>query len=142
MTPCSPPGRPGPRTATRVVLTATGEGMPEKCRLLESVQAAPILIVTSIGSAEKLALWRERGAEVLEQPASATGILDVGSLLTELAGRGMTNVLVEGGAGTLGGFRDAGEIDEVHAFIAQNCSAVRGPGRRSQVRYCGNRRSD
>ena len=30
----------------------------------------------------------------------------------------MTNVLVEGGAGTLGAFRDAGEIDEIHAFIA------------------------
>jgi diaminohydroxyphosphoribosylaminopyrimidine deaminase/5-amino-6-(5-phosphoribosylamino)uracil reductase len=30
----------------------------------------------------------------------------------------MTNVLVEGGAETLGRFRDAGEIDEVHAFVA------------------------
>jgi diaminohydroxyphosphoribosylaminopyrimidine deaminase / 5-amino-6-(5-phosphoribosylamino)uracil reductase len=109
---------PGPRTATRVVLTATGEGLPDKCRLLESVQAAPILIVTSAGCAKKLAPWRERGADVLELPPSASGVLDVKSLLTELAGRGMTNVLVEGGAGTLGSFRDAGEIDEVHAFIA------------------------
>lgn len=109
---------PGPRTATRVVLTATGDGMPDKCRLLESAQAAPILIITSSGCAKKLTTWRERGAEVLELPASATGTLDVKTLLTELAGRGMTNVLVEGGAGTLGSFRDAGEIDEVHAFIA------------------------
>ena len=51
-------------------------------------------------------------------PASKDGKLEVRSLLTELASRGMTNVLVEGGAGTLGSFRDAGEIDEVHAFIA------------------------
>jgi diaminohydroxyphosphoribosylaminopyrimidine deaminase/5-amino-6-(5-phosphoribosylamino)uracil reductase len=30
----------------------------------------------------------------------------------------MTHLLVEGGAGTLGRFLDAGEIDEVHAFVA------------------------
>lgn len=108
----------GPRTATRIVLTATGEGLPEKCRLLESAQAAPILIITGSGCAKKLTAWREGGAEALELPAPVAGTLDVKSLLTELAGRGMTNVLVEGGAGTLGSFRDAGEIDEVHAFMA------------------------
>jgi diaminohydroxyphosphoribosylaminopyrimidine deaminase/5-amino-6-(5-phosphoribosylamino)uracil reductase len=108
----------GPRTAMRVVLTANGEGLPEKSRLLESAQEAPILIITSTGSAKKLTPWHERGAEVIELPASAAGTLDVKSLLTELASRGMTNVLVEGGAATLGSFRDAGEIDEVHAFIA------------------------
>jgi diaminohydroxyphosphoribosylaminopyrimidine deaminase/5-amino-6-(5-phosphoribosylamino)uracil reductase len=43
---------------------------------------------------------------------------DLKSVLTELGRRGMTNVLVEGGAGTLGRFRDAGEIDEIHAFVA------------------------
>jgi diaminohydroxyphosphoribosylaminopyrimidine deaminase/5-amino-6-(5-phosphoribosylamino)uracil reductase len=30
----------------------------------------------------------------------------------------MTNVLVEGGAEVFSSFRDAGEIDEVHVFIA------------------------
>jgi diaminohydroxyphosphoribosylaminopyrimidine deaminase / 5-amino-6-(5-phosphoribosylamino)uracil reductase len=30
----------------------------------------------------------------------------------------MTNVLVEGGSEVLGSFLDAGEIDEVHVFIA------------------------
>ena len=30
----------------------------------------------------------------------------------------MTNVMVEGGAGVLGAFLDAGEIDEVWAFVA------------------------
>jgi len=30
----------------------------------------------------------------------------------------MTNVLVEGGGGLLGGLLDGGHIDEIHAFIA------------------------
>src|SRR5205807_60402 len=39
-------------------------------------------------------------------------------LLNELGRRRMTNVLVEGGAGVLGSFLDAGEVDEVHVFLA------------------------
>lgn len=108
----------GPRTATRVVLTATGEGLPDNCRLLESIAVAPILILTTGPGARRLTDWQVRGAEVVELPAARKVSLDVKSILTELSRRGMTNVLVEGGANTLGGFRDAGEIDEVHAFIA------------------------
>ena len=104
---------PGPRTATRVVLTATGEGMPASCRLLETVQAAPVLIVTREPAANQLSAWRDRGAEVV-----GLSDLEVKSVLTELGRRGMTNVLVEGGAETLGRFRDAGELDEIHAFVA------------------------
>ncbi len=107
----------GPRTPTRVVLTESAEGMPANCRLLDSVSAAPILIVTTTAGAQRLATWRQNGVDLLELPSS-DGVLNVKSVLTELAQRGMTNVLVEGGADTLGRFRDAGEIDEVHAFVA------------------------
>jgi diaminohydroxyphosphoribosylaminopyrimidine deaminase/5-amino-6-(5-phosphoribosylamino)uracil reductase len=54
----------------------------------------------------------------LELPVGPDGALGVQSVLTELGQRGMTNVLVEGGADTLGRFRDAGEMDEIHAFVA------------------------
>jgi diaminohydroxyphosphoribosylaminopyrimidine deaminase / 5-amino-6-(5-phosphoribosylamino)uracil reductase len=104
---------PGPRTATRVVLTASGDGMPASCRLLETIQAAPVLVVTRESTVNQLSAWRDRGAEVV-----GLGDVDVKSVLTELGRRGMTNVLVEGGAETLGRFRDAGELDEIHAFIA------------------------
>ncbi len=47
----------------------------------------------------------------------------------------MTNVLIEGGGELLGSFFDAGEIDEVHAFIAPKLiggrsasSPIRGAG--------------
>src|SRR5215207_4245057 len=104
---------PGPRTAARVMLTATGAGLPSSCRLLETAQAAPVLVVTTPAGAAQLSGWRDRGAEVVGLPD-----VEVKSVLTELGRRGMTNVLVEGGAGTLGRFRDAGEIDEVYAFVA------------------------
>jgi diaminohydroxyphosphoribosylaminopyrimidine deaminase/5-amino-6-(5-phosphoribosylamino)uracil reductase len=109
---------PGPRTAVRVVLTATADGLPASCRLLETIEAAPILVVTTSPAATQLSAWRDRGAEVLALSADSTGHLDLQSVLTELGRRGMTNILVEGGAETLGRFRDAGEIDEIHAFIA------------------------
>jgi diaminohydroxyphosphoribosylaminopyrimidine deaminase/5-amino-6-(5-phosphoribosylamino)uracil reductase len=62
--------------------------------------------------------WRKRGAEIVAVNPTADALADVKSVLTELGRRAMTNVLVEGGAGTLGSFHDAGEIDEVHAFVA------------------------
>jgi diaminohydroxyphosphoribosylaminopyrimidine deaminase/5-amino-6-(5-phosphoribosylamino)uracil reductase len=108
---------PGPRTAVRVVLTATAHRMPQSCRLLDTAAAAPVLVATTPVGAAGLGAWRDRGAEVAVF-AEANGTVDVRSVLTELGRRGMTNVLVEGGAETLGRFRDAGEIDEVHCFVA------------------------
>lgn len=109
---------PGPRTAVRVVLTATANGFPESCRLLETIAAAPVLVVTTSPAASQLSAWRDRGVEVFGLPPESDGSRNVQSVLTELGRRGMTNVLVEGGAETLGRFRDAGEIDEIHAFMA------------------------
>jgi diaminohydroxyphosphoribosylaminopyrimidine deaminase/5-amino-6-(5-phosphoribosylamino)uracil reductase len=59
----------------------------------------------------------EHGCEVLLL-AEVDGKPSVVALLDELGQRRMTNVLVEGGGGVLGSFRDGGEIDEVHIFIA------------------------
>jgi diaminohydroxyphosphoribosylaminopyrimidine deaminase/5-amino-6-(5-phosphoribosylamino)uracil reductase len=39
-------------------------------------------------------------------------------LLDELGHRKMTNVLVEGGSQLLGALLDAGQLDEIHTFIA------------------------
>jgi diaminohydroxyphosphoribosylaminopyrimidine deaminase/5-amino-6-(5-phosphoribosylamino)uracil reductase len=107
----------GPRTATRIVLTATALDMPASCRLLDAIADAPVLVATTEAAAEELSGWRDRGTEIVPFPVTDRG-LDVRLVLTELGRRGMTNVLVEGGAETLGRFRDAGEIDEVHAFVA------------------------
>ena len=108
---------PGPRTAARIVLTRSGELPPER-RLLRTLDQAPVLVVTGAGREPALSAWRDAGCEVLGLPGCAEGGVGVDALLEELGRRRMTNVLVEGGAGVLGAFRDAGAIDEVHVFVA------------------------
>lgn len=101
----------GPRVATRVVWTKSGH-LPADCRLTRTAKEHPVLVVTAPAGEQNLSAWRDNGAEVLVPPD-----LTIASLLAELGRRGMTNVIVEGGAGMLGAFIDAGEADEVHVFV-------------------------
>ena len=107
---------PGPRTATRVVLTASGE-LPEKCHLRATARDVPVIVFTAVGKESRLAGWVANGVDVIPLPTSDNG-LSADAVLAELGRRRMTNVLVEGGSGLLGAFRDANAIDEVWAFVA------------------------
>ena len=115
---------PGPRTAARVVLARSGE-LPERCQLRATAREVPVLVLTAAGNEGKLAGWADDGAEVVGLAAG------VDAVLAELGRRRMTNVLVEGGAGVLGAFADAGRIDEVWAFVAP--VVVGGAGAMSPV---------
>jgi diaminohydroxyphosphoribosylaminopyrimidine deaminase/5-amino-6-(5-phosphoribosylamino)uracil reductase len=105
----------GPRTATRIVLDSRGR-LPLESKLVRSAREVPALLATT-GRLEgrRRALYEEQGVEVLVLPGERPG---VAALLDELGRRRFTNVLVEGGSEVLGNFLDAGEIDEVHVFIA------------------------
>ncbi|MFY7953870.1 MAG: bifunctional diaminohydroxyphosphoribosylaminopyrimidine deaminase/5-amino-6-(5-phosphoribosylamino)uracil reductase RibD [Armatimonadaceae bacterium] len=106
---------PGPRVATRVVLTASGE-LPAECKLLDTIREAAVIVYTTAGNEGKLRAWEQAGAEIVsvrrKTKASALSVLE------DLGRRRFTNVLVEGGAGVLGSFLDADAIDEVHAYVA------------------------
>ena len=102
----------GTRIAARIIVTASGE-LPETRQLLATVAQAPVIVATTAPNARKLDAWRNAGAEIL----GIDGPMIPG-LLAELGRRRMTNVLVEGGAGLLGSFRDADAIDETHVYIA------------------------
>lgn len=104
---------PGPRLATRVVLSTSGE-LRSDCQLFRTIDHALVLIATLAGRGEAA---RRQGCEVIELPTER-GRPSVTALVQELGRRRMTNVLVEGGAGVLGSFFDAGLIDEIHVFIA------------------------
>jgi len=103
----------GPRQATRIVLTSGQTPLPDTCRLLQTVDEAPVLVIGDSKYANRFEHWRQRGAEIVALPE-----LDAGSIAAELGRRRMTNVLIEGGPRTLGTFMDARLIDEVHAYIA------------------------
>ena len=120
---------PGPRAATRVVLSASGN-LPNKCQLRDTAGEVPLIVFTATGNEGKLNSW----GEVIPLPSSDSG-LSLDAVLTELGRRRMTHVLVEGGAGVLGAFLDAGHGDEFHVFVAPKL--VGGDRALSPVGGCG-----
>jgi diaminohydroxyphosphoribosylaminopyrimidine deaminase/5-amino-6-(5-phosphoribosylamino)uracil reductase len=107
----------GPRTATRIVLTRSGN-IPHDCQLMDTFRQVPVMIA---GPNEEE--MRFLGLDYVKAES-------IPALLAELGRRRFTNVLVEGGADVLGGFHDAWLIDEVHVFIAPilaGGSAALGP---------------
>ena len=98
------------RSPVRVVIDPQGR-MPETLALL------------SDGAAEVIAVTRParpvpRGAGALRVEADADGHMPPGDILDALAARGLSRVLVEGGAETLARFLDAGALDELHLMVA------------------------
>jgi diaminohydroxyphosphoribosylaminopyrimidine deaminase/5-amino-6-(5-phosphoribosylamino)uracil reductase len=110
----------GPRVPARVVVSSTGT-LPSDCQLLRTAKDVPVIVYTA--NAERLKAWAVAGAEIV-------AACSVEAILADLGRRRFTNVLVEGGAGLLGSFFDAGAFDEVHAFVAPKLvggSAAPGP---------------
>lgn len=108
---------PGLRTATRIVLD-TQAALSSDSRLVRTAAETPVMVV--VGSQSPLPERKrlaDAGCDVLVLE-SHSPVARLKELLAHLGTRRMTNVLVEGGSRLLGAFMDAGEIDEVHAFIA------------------------
>jgi diaminohydroxyphosphoribosylaminopyrimidine deaminase/5-amino-6-(5-phosphoribosylamino)uracil reductase len=121
---------PGPRIATRIILSSSGT-LPPGCQLLRTVSEAPVLVATLAGRGYES---RAAGCDVLELPADG-GRPSVRALLAELGRRRMTNLLVEGGAGVFGSLCDARLIDELHVFVAPKL--IGGTGAPSPVGGAG-----
>ncbi|MBV09737.1 bifunctional diaminohydroxyphosphoribosylaminopyrimidine deaminase/5-amino-6-(5-phosphoribosylamino)uracil reductase RibD [Rubinisphaera sp.] len=109
---------PGPRTPVRIILDSQAI-ISLKSLLFQTIHEAPVMIAcredVPIEIQKKLI---NAGAELILSPVNRVGQPELSFLLKELGRRGMTNILVEGGAGVLGSFFDASQVDEVHAFIA------------------------
>ncbi len=106
---------PGPRTATRIVLDSRGR-LPLDCKLVRTAREVPTLVYTTAGHDAAHADLSAYGCEV--EVVAGSGRPDLSAVLTNLGKRRFTNLLVEGGAGVLGSFLDAGSIDEFHVFVA------------------------
>jgi diaminohydroxyphosphoribosylaminopyrimidine deaminase / 5-amino-6-(5-phosphoribosylamino)uracil reductase len=123
-----------PRVATRIVLDSMA-GLPSFSQLVRTAPQHPTLIAAGPDASEKdLRRLAAAGCEVLPfaPPSRYERLIQ---LLDELGRRRMTNVLVEGGSNLLGSLFDAGQIDEVHVFIAPKLfggirarSPIRGAG--------------
>jgi len=126
---------PGPRVATRIVLDSRAS-LSSESQLVRTARDIPLIIAAQEAAAVDRERLTKAGAEVLmlagDSPAAR-----LEELLQELGRRRMTNLLVEGGGQVLGSFFDAGQIDEVQAFISTRLvggaaapSPIAGIGRR------------
>jgi len=107
---------PGPRKATRVVLDSKAS-ISLDSQLVRTAEEAPVLIVASDAAAENAERLKQLGCEVFQQ-GFENEHHRLGRVFSELGGRQMTNLLVEGGATVLGTLCFARWVDEVHVFIA------------------------
>ena len=109
----------GPRTAMRIVVDARAE-LSLDMQLVRTAKDIPVLVAAlETAPTESVDALTAAGVEVLRlPPVAGSDHVDLGELLRELGRRSMTNVLVEGGGGLLGGLFDQQLVDEAHVFIA------------------------
>jgi diaminohydroxyphosphoribosylaminopyrimidine deaminase/5-amino-6-(5-phosphoribosylamino)uracil reductase len=128
------PRPPGPRSPIRIVLDPAAR-LPLSSRLVLSARESPVwLAATSRAPLDRLAPLQDAGVHVLS--FASDSLIPIPELLAQLARQDVTNLLVEGGAATLGAFLDADALDAVHAFIAplleggrHSLSPIQGLGR-------------
>ena len=107
----------GPRMALRIVADSQAQ-LPLSCRLVETAAEYPLAVaVADDAPDDRVAAFEERGVQVIRCQGHSHGDR-LHFLLMELAVRGVTNLLVEGGGRLLGLLFDERAIDEVHVFIA------------------------
>jgi diaminohydroxyphosphoribosylaminopyrimidine deaminase/5-amino-6-(5-phosphoribosylamino)uracil reductase len=85
--------------------------------LVRSIDEAPLLVFCEAGAdPARIAALRGAGAEVVELAGDRDRRLS--DALAELGRRGITSLLVEGGAELAGSLLAAGEVDELCVFVA------------------------
>lgn len=112
-----------PRTAQRVVVDGSFSSDPEA--QVFDPSAGPVLLVSGSENPEKQAALEKRGVTVLKLPRR-DGEIDVQELLELLGRRGITSLLVEGGARTHSAFLRSGMADELRLFIAPKILGAEG----------------
>jgi diaminohydroxyphosphoribosylaminopyrimidine deaminase / 5-amino-6-(5-phosphoribosylamino)uracil reductase len=105
------------RQPVRVVFDSAGR-LPLDSRLLATTDEAPVLVVVAPDAdLARLGALRDRGAETIVTDG-ATPAERVLAALAELGCRGLTSLLLEGGATLAGAFAAADQIDEARVFVA------------------------
>ncbi|MDE2184443.1 MAG: bifunctional diaminohydroxyphosphoribosylaminopyrimidine deaminase/5-amino-6-(5-phosphoribosylamino)uracil reductase RibD [Alphaproteobacteria bacterium] len=100
------------RSPMRVVLD-TGLKLHEGSKLAQTANQVPTLVFTTSDGGDVL---RERGIQVIKVCRDARGRPAIEAVLAELAERGTTRLLVEGGAAIHASFLDRGLADRIEVF--------------------------
>ena len=106
------------RDPTRIVVDSTAR-LPPTARMLRQRSGAPTLVACTLRApAARLKALQRAGAEIVRCRSDRAGRVDLRDLLRRLAGRGLTSLLVEGGARIHGSFLALGIWDELYLFVA------------------------
>jgi diaminohydroxyphosphoribosylaminopyrimidine deaminase / 5-amino-6-(5-phosphoribosylamino)uracil reductase len=112
----------------RVVLDSALR-IPPTSRLVQSARATPLWVMTSsLGEAAAATMLGAAGAQVIRLATASTPrrVPDLSSVLRTLAERGITRLLVEGGARVASSFVAAGLVDEFRLLRGQNSIGADG----------------
>jgi len=102
----------------RVLLDATGR-VPADGPLFDATLAPTVVITTDAAPDRTQQAWLGAGAKVLSVPPARRGTgVDLGATLEVLAGIGVLQALVEGGAALAGSLVDAGLADRLVTYVA------------------------
>ncbi len=94
-------------------------GLPASAKLARSARSTPLwLFAEGSGEPAKAALLRAGGAEIISVAADQRG-LDLHAVLEELGRRGITRLMVEGGARVAASFVEADLVDEAWLFTSK-----------------------
>jgi diaminohydroxyphosphoribosylaminopyrimidine deaminase/5-amino-6-(5-phosphoribosylamino)uracil reductase len=114
------------RDPVRVVVDSTAR-LPPTARILRQRSTAPTLVACTLRApANRVRALQRAGAEIVRCRSDASGHVDLKDLLRRLAGRGLTSVLVEGGASIHGGFLARALWDELYLFVAPKVAGRSG----------------
>ena len=102
------------RSPVRIVLD-TRLRLPESAKLVRTAKQTPTIVFTVANGGGTLVA---SGVEIVKVARDPRGRPDVGAVLAELARRGITRVLVEGGAAVHAAFIDRGLADRLEVFRA------------------------
>ena len=104
------------RSPVRIVVDS-GLRLPLTARLIAGARATPTwLVCREDNDRRRVKALRDLGVDVIELPADETGYPAPDTILQALGGRGLTRVLVEGGATLAAAFLRAGRVDRVAWF--------------------------
>jgi diaminohydroxyphosphoribosylaminopyrimidine deaminase/5-amino-6-(5-phosphoribosylamino)uracil reductase len=107
----------GGRNPVRIVVCGNELDLPPRARVLD-VGEAPTWIVTSVGAdPPRVARLRRRGVAVVAVPGRR-GAISAAGLMTTLAARGITSLLVEGGSLVAADLLRARLVDRLVWFVA------------------------
>jgi diaminohydroxyphosphoribosylaminopyrimidine deaminase/5-amino-6-(5-phosphoribosylamino)uracil reductase len=108
---------PRGRNPVRIVVSGIRLDLPPRARVFD-VRVAPTWVITPVGAEPaKAAALRRRGVELVPV-IGRRGHLSASALMRTLAGRGITSLLVEGGAEIAADLLRADLVDRIVWFVA------------------------